>query len=96
VAGIVRFEKADGVATLTLDNPKARNAFDYEMTQQLRRYWGEIARDPEFIVLVAAGDDSWRDRWRFLEDNPALGTIRAIREGRFLALFFSLFFSIFY
>ena len=63
--GTVRFEKADGIATLTLDNPRARNAFDYEMTQQLRRYWGEISRDPEVVcaILTGAGERAFSTGW---------------------------------
>jgi enoyl-CoA hydratase/carnithine racemase len=63
--GTVHFERAEGVATLTLDNPKARNAFDYEMTQQLRRHWGEIARDPEIVcaIVTGAGDRAFCTGW---------------------------------
>ncbi len=53
--GQVHFERKDGVATLTLDNPKARNAFDYEMTQELRRRWSEITRDPEIVCAIVTG-----------------------------------------
>jgi E-phenylitaconyl-CoA hydratase len=65
MAGTVHFEKAGGVATLTLDNPKARNAFDYEMTQQLRRHWGEIARDPTVVcaILTGAGERAFCTGW---------------------------------
>lgn len=76
-----------GMPTAIIAAAGGRNILD-----DLATSWGHvgwesvIARDPEFIVLVATGDDSWRDRWRFLNDNPALSTIRAIREGRFLAL----------
>lgn len=63
--GVVHFEKQAGVATLTLDNPRARNAFDYEMTQQLRRYWGEIARDPEVVcaIVTGAGEKAFCAGW---------------------------------
>jgi enoyl-CoA hydratase/carnithine racemase len=63
--GAVHFEKHGGVATLTLDNPKARNAFDYEMTQQLRRYWGEISRDPEVVcaIVTGAGEKAFCTGW---------------------------------
>ncbi|MEZ4292655.1 MAG: hypothetical protein R3E53_19800 [Myxococcota bacterium] len=40
--GAVHYELVDHVATITLDNPKARNAFDYEMSQELRRIWKQI------------------------------------------------------
>ena len=52
VSGQVHFEKRDGVATLTLDHPEARNAFDYEMTQELRRRWAEISADREIVCVT--------------------------------------------
>ena len=63
--GEVHFEKKDGVATLTLDNPKARNAFDYEMTQELRRRWAEISRDPEVVcaIVTGAGEKAFCTGW---------------------------------
>ena len=63
--GQVHFEKKDGVATLTLDNPKARNAFDYEMTQELRRRWAEISRDPEVVcaIVTGAGEKAFCTGW---------------------------------
>jgi enoyl-CoA hydratase/carnithine racemase len=65
VAGQVHFEKQDRVATLTLDNPKARNAFDFEMTQELRRRWTEISRDPEIVcaILTGAGEKAFSTGW---------------------------------
>ena len=65
MAGQVHFEKKDGVATLTLDNPKARNAFDYEMTQELRRRWAEILRDPELVcaIVTGAGEKAFCSGW---------------------------------
>ncbi|HEU4428572.1 MAG TPA: enoyl-CoA hydratase/isomerase family protein [Myxococcota bacterium] len=65
MSGTVHFEKKDGVATLTLDNPKARNAFDYEMTQELRRRWAEISRDPEIVctIVTGAGEKAFCTGW---------------------------------
>jgi E-phenylitaconyl-CoA hydratase len=65
VPGKVHFEKKDGVATLTLDNPKARNAFDYEMTQELRRRWAEISGDGEIVcaIVTGAGDKAFCTGW---------------------------------
>jgi len=65
VAGQVLFEKKDGIATLVLDNPKARNAFDYEMTQELRRRWDEISRDGEIVcaILTGAGEKAFCSGW---------------------------------
>lgn len=63
--GQVLFEKRDGVATLTLDHPKARNAFDYEMTQELRRRWAEISADPEIVcaIVTATGEKAFCVGW---------------------------------
>lgn len=63
--GQVHFEKRDGVATLTLDHPKARNAFDYEMTQELRRRWAEISADQEVVcvIVTAAGEKAFCTGW---------------------------------
>jgi enoyl-CoA hydratase/carnithine racemase len=65
MSGTIHFEKKDGVATLTLDNPKARNAFDYEMTQELRRRWAEISRDGEIVcaIITGAGEKAFCTGW---------------------------------
>ncbi len=65
MSGTVHFEKSGGVATLTLDNPRARNAFDYGMTQELRRLWGEISRDGEIVcaIVTGAGDKAFCTGW---------------------------------
>jgi len=55
VAGQVLYEKADGVATLTLDNPQARNAFDEGMAAELKRLWGEIKRDGDVVCVIVTG-----------------------------------------
>lgn len=56
--GQVHFEKREQIATLTLDNPQARNAFDLAMCLELRRLWGEIARDPEIRCAIVTGAGS--------------------------------------
>ena len=65
MAGQVHYAVEDTVATITLDNPKARNAFDYEMTQELRRLWGEIQRDPgvRCVIVTGAGDKAFCTGW---------------------------------
>ena len=63
--GTVHFEKSAGVATITLDNPKARNAFDYAMTQELRRIWSEVSRDAEIVcaIVTGAGEKAFCTGW---------------------------------
>jgi len=54
--GTVHYDLTDHIATITLDNPKARNAFDYEMTQELRRLWNEIEANPEVRCVIVTGE----------------------------------------
>ena len=65
MAGIVHYEVAERVATITLENPEARNAFDYEMTQTLRRLWAEVKRDEEVrcVVVTGAGERAFCTGW---------------------------------
>ena len=63
--GAVHYELSDHIATITLDNQKARNAFDYEMTQELRRLWAEIQTSPEVrcVIVTGAGDKAFCTGW---------------------------------
>lgn len=54
--GSVHYEVSDHIATITLDNPKARNAFDFEMSQELRRLWGQIQKDPDVRCAIVTGE----------------------------------------
>ena len=57
----IRYEAADGVATVTLDRPDAYNAFDATMCQELRATWIHVRedRDVRAVVLTAAGDKAF-------------------------------------
>jgi enoyl-CoA hydratase/carnithine racemase len=55
VTTLIRFEVADGVARLTLDNPRRLNAINAEMWQALPGLLGRVAEDPSIRVLVLAG-----------------------------------------
>ena len=54
--------------------------------------WGRVGwepvidRDPEFIIIVGYQDGSWRDRWAFMKNNPALKDIDAVENDRYLVL----------
>lgn len=48
---------ADGVLTIRLNRPRARNAINWEMRRLLRSALSEAAEDPEVAVVVLAGDD---------------------------------------
>ena len=51
-------EKEDGVATITLNRPQARNALSTELTPALRRMISELAEDQDVGVLLITGAGS--------------------------------------
>jgi len=63
--GQVHYEKAERVATITLDNPGALNAFDHEMCLELRRIWAEVEADPDVAcaIVTGAGEKAFCTGW---------------------------------
>jgi enoyl-CoA hydratase/carnithine racemase len=55
MAGTVRFETQDAIATLTFDNPAKRNSFDLPMLAELEAAAKTIAADREIAVVVLQG-----------------------------------------
>jgi enoyl-CoA hydratase/carnithine racemase len=57
----VRYDVADGVATVTLDRPDQHNAFTAVMADELSGIWRHVrsADDVRCVVLTAAGDRSF-------------------------------------
>ena len=51
----IDLDRADGVATLTLNRPEALNAFNTEQLHLLRDALAEVAADPDIRVLVLTG-----------------------------------------
>jgi len=49
------YEKAEGVATLTLNRPERHNAFDLAMAGELHRAWTRIKADPEVVCVIVTG-----------------------------------------
>lgn len=52
---MIKIAKADGVATLTLDNPGKKNAINRQMHEELERVWDDIDADEEIRVAVLTG-----------------------------------------
>src|SRR5687768_17570921 len=54
----VLFEKADGVAWVTLNRPQVRNAINQQMQDELRELWKALRHDDDVrcIVLSGAGE----------------------------------------
>ncbi len=57
----IRYEAADGVATITLDRPDAYNAFTTTMCEEMAVVWASVREDDRVraVVLTAAGDTSF-------------------------------------
>lgn len=87
----MRYELADGVATLTLDNPDARNVLDAATMSALTDGLVRAAEDPDVRVVVLAAEGrafcagadlkgaSTADAQSFTADGP--GALVAVLEG---------------
>jgi enoyl-CoA hydratase/carnithine racemase len=55
------YEKADGVATLTLNRPERHNAFNQQMASELREAWTDVKSDPAVVcaIVTGAGDKAF-------------------------------------
>lgn len=51
----IRYEVADGVATITLNRPERHNAFTVAMAAELRRAWDDVKRNPDVVVAIVTG-----------------------------------------
>jgi enoyl-CoA hydratase/carnithine racemase len=57
----IRYEAADGVATITLDRPERHNAFTSVMCEEMAATWAHVRddRDVRAVVLTARGDQAF-------------------------------------
>jgi enoyl-CoA hydratase/carnithine racemase len=80
---LVRYEVADGVCTLTLDNPARRNAWSVEMEHQYFEMLDRAALDRGVRAIVLTGAQRWfcpgLDTTRLVE---AAGSVGLRLEGR--------------
>jgi enoyl-CoA hydratase/carnithine racemase len=63
--GRVHYETAERIATITLDNPSALNAFDHAMCLELRRIWSDVEADPDVAcaIVTGAGEKAFCTGW---------------------------------
>ena len=54
-AGVVRLERRDAAATITLDRPGARNALTWAMYEELDRALDRVGSEPDVRVVVLRG-----------------------------------------
>ncbi len=57
----LRYDAADGVATITIDRPDKHNAFTYEMCDELSQVWAALRTDNDVrcAILTASGDKAF-------------------------------------
>ena len=57
----IRYEAADGVATITLDRPESYNAFTTAMCEEMAAAWAHVRDEPAVraVVLTASGDKAF-------------------------------------
>lgn len=48
-------EKADGIATVTMNRPELRNAISPEVHKEIEYIWVDLASDSEVVVIVLTG-----------------------------------------
>lgn len=51
----IRFDVADGIATMTLNRPEKRNALDLRMRREFAHVLGRVNLDPAIRVLIVTG-----------------------------------------
>ena len=63
--GKVHYETAERIATITLDNPSALNAFDHGMCVELKRIWADVEANPDVAcaILTGAGERAFCTGW---------------------------------
>ena len=92
---VIIYEKQDGIAYVTLNRPKALNAYNVKMRDELYEILGAIKDDPdvEVIILKGAGEKAFcagADLTEFLTAPPPVLARQARFErdvwGRFLSV----------
>jgi len=92
---VIIYEKQDGIAYITLNRPKALNAYNIKMRDELYEILGAIKEDPDIkvVILKGAGEKAFcagADLTEFLTAPPPVFARRArfARDvwGRFLSV----------
>ncbi len=52
----VRYEKADGIAKITINRPEVRNAFRPQTVRELMKAFDDVRDDPEVGVVILTGE----------------------------------------
>jgi naphthoate synthase len=57
----IRYEKAEGIAKITINRPEVRNAFRPQTLHELQRAFHDVREDPEVgvAILTGAGDEAF-------------------------------------
>lgn len=83
----VSYDKADRIATVTLDRPHARNAISPEMDERLRDIWADFRDDDDVDVAILTGTgtafcagadrNTWFTQWMTAD----AGVVRRYAKG---------------
>jgi enoyl-CoA hydratase/carnithine racemase len=82
---MVTVEKGDGIATITLNRPEKRNAFNMEMMGEMDAAFDEAARDRDVMVIILTGagtafssglDFNWAADMDLENQPPMASTVR--------------------
>ena len=92
---VIIYEKQDGIAYITLNRPKALNAYNIKMRDELYEVLGAIRDDPEVrvIILKGAGEKAFcagADLTEFLTAPPPVFARQARFERDVWGLFLSI------
>ncbi|WP_157220711.1 enoyl-CoA hydratase/isomerase family protein [Flavisphingomonas formosensis] len=52
----IKVTKADGIATLTLNNPRRKNAVSRPMHKEIERIWDDVDADDDIRVVILTGE----------------------------------------
>ena len=78
------YDVADRVATITLNRPERRNAFNLKMAGELREAWAAVGRDPDVVcaIVTGAGDKAFCTGMDVADvaSGEATGTAKQSRE----------------
>jgi naphthoate synthase len=83
--GDIRYEKADGIAKITIDRPEVRNAFRPQTLAELRDAFGRARDDLEVgaVVFTGAGEEAFCSGGdqRIRGDDGYIGEDEVARQG---------------
>ncbi|MEW6033806.1 MAG: enoyl-CoA hydratase-related protein [Chloroflexota bacterium] len=79
---VVRYEKRDRIAYVTLNRPESLNAVNLEVSRELARIWREVRDDPEVWTVIVTGTGQKAFSAGYDLKEVSQGRAAAEKEGR--------------